>query len=266
MTSTNPTNALSAEASKHENIANQLRRDIELNRYPVGTEMPSESALVDKFNVSRGTIRQAMATLRNEGLVQTSRGRRPIVHSQPLEQSIDDFFSFSSWVRAQGRTPGQRTIEISRRRRTEAETEVALGYPQSDALVHLIRLRLIDDRPTMIERSTFHDSIGQALLNFDTDSGSIFEHLLSNGADLDEGTHIIDATQANVLDAELLEIEPGSPILRVRRVTRSASGEVLEYSEDRYRPDLANIKIHNSRAGTAALLSASRTAGDSAGA
>ena len=252
--------SINAEESKHVTIASQLRRDIESNRYPVGTEMPSESALLEEFGVSRGTIRQAMATLRNEGLVQTSRGRRPIVHAQPLEQSIDDFFSFSSWVRAQGRTPGQRTIEISRRRRTESESEVPLGYPLGDMLVHIVRLRLIDGRPTMIERSTFHDAVGQALLNFDTDSGSIYEHLVKNGADLDEGTHIVDATQANALDAELLEVEPGSPILRVRRITTSAAGEVLEYSEDRYRPDLATIKIRNSRLGADALISASRNA------
>lgn len=256
--------SINAEKSKHVAIATQLRRDIESNRYPVGTEMPSESALVEEFNVSRGTIRQAMATLRNEGLVQTSRGRRPIVHAQPLEQSIDDFFSFSSWVRAQGRTPGQRTIEISRRRRTEADGEVPLGYPLGDMLVHIVRLRLIDGRPTMIERSTFHDSVGQALLNFDADSGSIYEHLVNNGAELDEGTHIVDATQANALDAELLEVELGSPILRVRRSTTSAAGMVLEYSEDRYRPDLATIKIRNSRLGADALVSASRTTSDTA--
>lgn len=253
----------SADESKHVTITNQLRSDIDSGRYPVGTELPSESALIKEFGVARGTIRQAIATLRNEKLVQTSRGRRPIVHSQPLEQSIDDFFSFSSWVRAQGRTPGQRTIEISRRRRTDADGDVPLGYPDGDMHVHLIRLRLIDGRPTMIERSTFHDSVARALLDFDTDSGSIYEHLVNSGADLDEGTHIIDATRANALDAELLAVEPGSPILRVRRITTSSAGKVLEYSEDRYRPDHATIRIRNSRLGAAALISASRNASDS---
>lgn len=250
------------EEAKHVTIANHLRRAIESSTYPVGTEMPSESALIKQFDVSRGTIRQAMATLRNEGLIQTSRGRRPIVHAQPLEQSIDDFFSFSSWVVAQGRTPGQRTIEVSRRRRTEAAADVPLGYPESEFVVHVVRLRLIDDRPTMIERSSFDDSIGQSLMQFDSDSGSIYEHLIGQGAELDEGTHIVDATQANVLDAELLEVELGSPILRVRRITTTTAGKVLEYSEDRYRPDRASIRIRNSRANAATVLTASRSAAE----
>ncbi|MFC5337234.1 GntR family transcriptional regulator [Leucobacter denitrificans] len=248
-----------ADESKHVAIANHLRHAIESREFPVGSEIPSESTLVKQFDVSRGTIRQALATLRHEGLIHTSRGRRPVVHAQPLAQSIDDFFSFSSWVVAQGHIPGQRTIEISRRRRESPEPELPLGYPEGDFLVHLTRLRLIDDRPTMIERSTFHDSVGQALMNFDTDSGSIYEYLIERGAELDEGTHLVDAVPANALDSELLQVEPGSPILRVRRNTTSAAGHVLEYSEDRYRSDLANIRIRNSRADSAALVSASRS-------
>lgn len=247
-----------SEEAKHVVIANHLRRAIESRQFPVGSEIPSESSLAKQFEASRGTIRQALSTLRNEGLILTSRGRRPVVHARPLEQSIDDFFSFSSWVQAQGRQPGQRTIEISRRRRESPEPEVPLDYPEGEYLVYLTRLRLIDDQPTMIERSLFHDSIGQSLLQFDTDSGSIYEYLIARGAELDEGTHLVDAIPANALDAELLEVEIGSPILRVRRNTTSAAGFVLEYSEDRYRPDHANIRIRNTRAEAAALISASR--------
>lgn len=248
------------EESKHVAIANHLRRAIMEREFPIGSEIPSESALVKQFDVSRGTIRQALSTLRNEGLIHTSRGRRPVVHAQPLAQSIDDFFSFSSWVHAQGRVPGQRTIELSRRRRESPEPEVPLAYPEGNYLVHLTRLRLIDDRPTMIERSTFHDSVGHRLLQFDTDSGSIYEYLIGEGAQLDEGTHLVDAVLANALDAELLDVDIGQPILRVRRNTTSIDGAVLEYSEDRYRSDLANIRIRNSRASSAPLASASRSA------
>lgn len=248
----------STAESKHVAIANYLRASIETRQFPVGSEIPSEAVLVKQFGVSRGTIRQALSTLRNEGLILTSRGRRPVVHARPLEQSIDDFFSFSSWVHSQGRVPGQCTIEISRRRRELPEPEVPLDFPASDYLVHMTRLRLIDDHPVMIERSTFHDSVGQSLLQFDTDSGSIYEHLIGLGAELDEGTHLVDAIPANALDAELLDVEFGAPILRVRRNTTSSAGLVLEYSEDRYRSDYANIRIRNSRADAASVVSASR--------
>lgn len=251
----------SSEPTKHILIADTLRRDIENGRYPVGGEFPSEAVLVKEFQAARGTVRQAIATLKSEGLIHTSRGRRPIVQNRPLAQSIDDFFSFSSWVRAQGKTPGQKTIEIARRRRLQPVQD-DLGYPDSEFVVHVVRLRLVDGLPTMIERSTFDDSIGQELMTFDTDSGSIFEFLIGQGAELDEATHVVDAIAADALDAELLEVEQGSPVLRVRRVTTSASQKVLEYSEDHYRPDRASIRIQNSRHSTAPLVRASRAAAE----
>lgn len=251
----------SPEPTKHIMIADTLRRDIDNGRYPVGGEIPSEAVLVQQFQAARGTVRQAIATLKSEGLIHTSRGRRPIVQTRPMAQSIDDFFSFSSWVRAQGKAPGQKTLEIARRRRLQPVQE-ELGYPDSEFVVHVVRLRLVDGLPTMIERSTFDDSIGQELLTFDTDSGSIFEFLIERGAQLDEGTHVVDAVAADALDAELLEVEQGSPILRVRRVTTTSTQKVLEYSEDRYRPDRASIRIQNSRKSTAPLVRASRAAAD----
>lgn len=246
------------EDAKHVAIARQLRHAIQSREFPVGSEMPSESSLVKQFDASRGTVRQALATLKQEGLIYTSRGRKPVVQAHSLAQSIDDFFSFSSWVHAAGHAPGQRTIELSRRRES-TQPLVPLAYPVGEFLVHLTRLRLIDGEPTMIERTVFHDRVGQELMRFDTDSGSIYEHLITRGVPLDEGTHLIDAVAASALDAELLQVEPGSPMLRVRRNTVSATGEVLEYSEDRYRSDRASIRIRNSRATAHTVIRASHT-------
>jgi GntR family transcriptional regulator len=247
--------------SKYASIADTLRRGIESGLYPVGSELPSESALVRRFSVSRGTIRQTVAMLRNEGLVETHRGRRPIVLNRPLEHSIDDFFSFSAWVRAQGKEPGQRTIEVARRRASNG-CDANPDYPDGEFLVHVTRLRSINGLPTMLERSVFHDSLGQQLMQFDTDSGSIFEYLLGQGAPLETGTHVVDAVRATATDAELLEVDLGAPVLRVRRYTRSVDGELLEYSDDRYRPDRATIRLRNTRATTLTGASVSRTSHD----
>jgi GntR family transcriptional regulator len=249
------------DESKYASIAHTLRQGIESGLYPVGTALPSESELCQRFSVSRGTVRQTVAMLRNEGLVETHRGRRPTVLNRPLEHAIDEFFSFSAWVRAQGREPGQRTVEIARRRAL-SERDSNSDYPEGEYLVHITRLRTIDGLPTMLERSVFHDSLGQHLMHFDTDSGSIFEYLLSQGAPLDTGTHLVDAVLATEIDAELLEVDPGAPVLRVRRYTQSADGELLEYSDDRYRPDRATIRLRNNRATSATGVSASRASLD----
>ncbi|WP_191971279.1 GntR family transcriptional regulator [Micromonospora aurantiaca (nom. illeg.)] len=56
-------------------IADELRRRIESRAIPSGSLLPAESALTTEFRASRGTIRQAIAVLRDEGLVATEHGR-----------------------------------------------------------------------------------------------------------------------------------------------------------------------------------------------
>lgn len=75
--------------------------------------------------------------------------------------------------------------------------------------------------------------------------GSIFAFLKSQGADLNNARHTIDAVAATEADADLLQQEPGIPLLRERRLTSSAAGARLEYSDDRYLPTLTNFIIEN---------------------
>ena len=67
--------------------------------------------------------------------------------------------------------------------------------------------------------------------------------------DLYAARHTFDAVAADQLDAELLGVAVGHPLLRERRLTRDSRGEALEWSEDRYRPDVATVTVTNTRAG-----------------
>ncbi|WP_422736232.1 GntR family transcriptional regulator [Micromonospora sp. WMMD729] len=72
-------------------IADQLRERIESGSIPPGALLPTESALTAEFRASRGTIRQAIAVLRKEGLVTTEHGRgtsaSSIIHGHGAEQT-----------------------------------------------------------------------------------------------------------------------------------------------------------------------------------
>ena len=230
----------------HELVRTSIRDRILSGELAAGSALPSEAELCAQFGASRGPVRQAMSALSAEGLIETSQGRVPTVTRAPLTQSIDDFFSFSSWVREIGHEPGQRTVEIALRR-VEAGIAARLGIPESQNAVELLRLRSIDGLPAMLERTAFVASVGRLLFDFDTDSGSLFDYLIGRGVPLDRGEHAIDAVAADDTDAELLEVAVGSPLLRVRRITSSNDGEVLEYSDDRYRSDRAELMVHNAR-------------------
>ena len=58
-----------------EACVEQLATAIRLGVYPRGSTLPPERALAERFQVSRATLREAMAALRQAGLVETTRGR-----------------------------------------------------------------------------------------------------------------------------------------------------------------------------------------------
>src|SRR5262249_502881 len=99
----------------HQRLADDLRRRISTGQLGVGATLPSEAQLCREFGVSRGPVRQALATLRAEGLIGGGRGKPPVVRAQPLTQPFETLLSFSRWARQIGREPGQRTLEIARR-------------------------------------------------------------------------------------------------------------------------------------------------------
>jgi GntR family transcriptional repressor for pyruvate dehydrogenase complex len=58
-----------------EACVEQLATAIRLGVYPVGSALPAERELAERLAVSRATLREAMAALRQAGLVETTRGR-----------------------------------------------------------------------------------------------------------------------------------------------------------------------------------------------
>lgn len=215
--------------------------------------MPSESELCREFSASRGPVRQALTALRAEGLIGGGQGRRAVVLDAVASQPFATLLSFSRWAAMIGRTPGQRTQEIGVRR-PEPAVAAALHLDPDADVVALVRLRLLDGEPAMVERTTFVESIGRGLLDVDLDAVSIYAHLAAAGADLHTARHTLDAVAADARDAALLGVAEGSPLLRERRLATSSTGEPLEWSDDRYRPDIATVTITNTRRSQVAMV------------
>jgi GntR family transcriptional regulator len=164
----------------------------------------------------RGTIRSALAALRREGLIDGGQGRPPVVRDVVASQPFENLVSFSAWAEQLGRTPGQRTIEVARRA-VNGPAALELGLEPGTMAVDVLRVRLLDGEPVMVERATFVEAVGRLLFDFDPDSGSIYAYLTGEGVDLRSARHTFDAVPAGDLDAEFLGIPVGTPLLRERR-------------------------------------------------
>ncbi|MFE7777144.1 GntR family transcriptional regulator [Streptomyces sp. NPDC057445] len=237
----------------HRSIAGELRHRIRSGALRVGEFLPSEAHLCEEFSASRGPVRQALAALRDEGLIGGGQGKRAVVLDAVPSQPFESFLSFTRRAELTGYTPGQRLQEIALRR-PEPEIGAALQIDPDDLAVQLIRLRLLDGRPAMLERMTYVEAVGRPLISADLDAGSIYALLTDQGVDLHSARHTFDAIPADPLDAKLLDVPEGTPLLRERRLTTDSQGMPIEWSDDRYRSDIATVTVTNTRSSRTAML------------
>lgn len=237
---------------RYAEIASYLRSQIASGKLRPGDELPSEKELCQLFDTARGTVRQAVAVLRQEGMVSSGQGRRSRVLDTVPTQSFEDNLSFTQWCTASGVVPGQETQWVTRRR-ADARLAMLLDQSEDAPVVSVLRLRLMDGAPAMVERLNYPLEVGVHILTFDTDSGSIYQHLRDKGVDIDSATRTIDAVPADPTDAELLGVPEGTPLLRIRRRAFTSTGTPVEASDDRYLFDKASVTITSTRATPSSL-------------
>lgn len=239
---THPRDRYGAAVSVYEQIADDLRQRITSGDLRPGDDVPTEGELAARWRTSRGPVRNALAALRAEGLVESTRGRPSRVATRPVRQPVDTSVPFTRWAREIGARPGAHTQSVTLHR-ADAERAHLLGVEPGDLVVDVLRLRTLDDRPAMLERLTYVEEVGRLLLGADLDAVSITEVLQSHGYDVGDVDHEIDAVAADEDDARLLDVGPGTPVLRLRRFSYGADGRVFEAGDDRYRSDVVRFTV-----------------------
>jgi GntR family transcriptional regulator len=143
----------------YQQLADSLRARILSGELPPGSLLPSESELIHEYGISRGPIRQAVAQLKAEGLVDVRQGRGVFVRRRPTRYRL----SADRFVHARrhaDRTPfpadlatgGTPRLEVRRHAVVEAPPEIADRLKLSKGTRVLARgFRLFaDDEPVQV--------------------------------------------------------------------------------------------------------------------
>src|SRR6201982_4059812 len=91
--------------SLYRKVAEDIKAAIAAGGYAAGTRLPSEHELAERYSVSRGTIRQAFAALRADGIIASRRGARRVVVGGPRGRSFGELLSFSPSAPGLGEGP-----------------------------------------------------------------------------------------------------------------------------------------------------------------
>lgn len=212
-----------------------------------GTTLPSEAKLGERYQATRGTVRRALAGLENRGLVTPVQGSGWVVRSGRQHQSFDELRSFAQWARSKGMSPGGRVHSSEFGTATGVEARRLRVTPRS-RLLRVTRVRSLDGRDVMLERTCYPQWIADQVASIPAGEASVVEALSRDfGVVTAHAEHAIDVVAVSTADAELLSARRAGPLLRVRRTSYTASGEPIEYGEDRYLPDTVTFLVSASR-------------------
>jgi GntR family transcriptional regulator len=202
----------------------------------VGDAIPSERQLGVDLGVSRLTVRAALDELVREGYLVRRRGAGTFVAEPKVAKGID-VSSFSDDMRRRGLQPASRTLDL-RSIPAGARLGRMLHVSPSEPVLSVKRLRLADGEPMAIELLNVRASLVPGLTSADLEESSFYDLLASRyEIEIVGGTQTVEPTVTNDEESAALGVPLHSPALLFERVTRSVTGDVVEFTTSTYRGD-----------------------------
>ncbi len=221
---------------KYRYLADEIRRLIRAGEWPPGSQIPTELELARRFRVSRGTVRQALQLLTQEGLLSREQGRGTFVRTSEPGVALA-LTSFNEAMERQGKRPSTRLLS---REVIPADLPLArrLRLAPGTKLLRIERLRLADDRPVCHEVRWMAYALCPQLLHEDLESQSIHYLLIHTyQIPLTRMTYTVGIAPAGEETAALLQVPVGTPLFAVERLTYTTGDRPAVYYQGRFRSD-----------------------------
>ncbi|MEE4349037.1 MAG: GntR family transcriptional regulator [Pacificimonas sp.] len=228
-------------------VAAELREAIMSGQYAGGDQFPTETALCERYKVSRFTVREALKRLQAEGLIARKRGSGTTV--QPagarggaLHQPLSNVGELLQYARGS-------SVSYAERGTGPLPTMVAeqlLGNPGGEWRCFRGARRPQDDAmPIAVTDAYFHERLGEAVDQLDLQAGTLFSQIERlSGVSIGQVTQDIQALAADAATARALEIDEGEPVLRILRCYRDTDGVPFEISVSHHPGDRFAYSMH----------------------
>jgi GntR family transcriptional regulator len=219
-----------------------LKQRILSEEWKTRARIPTELDLIREFDVSRTTVREAVAELAREGLLEKRQGRGTFVRRPPLEVPLKKLTGFAEEVLERGQVPSAALLSAGFVWDHFYEM-YQLQIPKGEPVLRIERIRLADRAPVAVERSFWPAAIGELLLEEHLDDAQFYPLLERRGVHLKEADEQILAVNATEEEARILDVEAGEALLEMRRISYGVDGKPVEYTRTRYRSDRYSYRV-----------------------
>jgi len=229
-------------------MRDQILQLLDEGKLQAGDRLPTEAEFAATYSVSRGTVREALKLLEQDGLVDVFHGKGRFVSALQglgVVRPVTRFESVTEMLAARGVTA---TTKVLTARILPAEPDEAkqLGLQAGDDVVELRRVRLRSDEPLVFSRNLFSADLLQGEeLRPEEFAGSLHEWLqrrnrepLSSAAQL-SAVHLTDDDFAEHAPAHLRN----APWLLISERGLDQNGTVVLLSMDFHRGDMFGFQV-----------------------
>lgn len=227
-------------------IADELRTQIANGVFEKDTLLPPEMDMAKHFNVNRHTVRAALASLAQEGIVQSRQGQGTIVLRRGrIMYPVGTRTRFAEGVGQQAKKTRGILLACAS---VAADKEIAdaLNLSIDDKLLRIDTLSSADDHPLSRSTSWFEQARFDGIAEIYSRTGSLTKSLKEFGVDdyVRQST-TIEARNASTEDAKDLQLSPGAIVLITRSINMTVDGEPFHFQISRFAADRVSLSLNN---------------------
>ncbi len=227
-------------------IRENLRELILSEKLAPGDAIPSERELSQVYKVNRLTVRQAITELVNEGLLYRQQGVGTFVAQPKITQAMPTLMGFTDRMLQAGQRPSSRVLLLEEIPAPDSVLR-PLGLSPGAMVIRLVRLRLVNGEPFMLETTFLSQTMFPNLAAHDLENQSLYHLFLEvYGVPAIEADEIIEPVALTQYEAELLETEVHKPALLVEGTVYTHGRRPVEFTRSLVRGDKAryHFRIH----------------------
>ncbi|MFT0548680.1 GntR family transcriptional regulator [Allopusillimonas ginsengisoli] len=204
----------------YSQLARLIEDEISCGKLAPGDALPTERELCEAYEVSRVTVREAIAVLKRKELVETRRGSgNYVTKHETVNRDLLGVHNFDLQIEASGHTNQLNLLEFEEDAQSRYVAEV-LGVPADTSFIKVVRLRSADDIPLFIEtiylsRSRFSGLVADDFLSTKLFSKKLLEEYKT---EISEITLMLDPVLLRENEAAVLHVSelPAAGLLNER--------------------------------------------------
>lgn len=230
----------------YRQVKQDLVRRIEGGELAPGEALPPERELCEHYGVSRPTLRQATQDLVREGLLVVRRGVGTFVAEPRVRQQLGSVLGFTEKMTREGRRAATRVLERSVHRSSELGASVGteLQLPPDAAVLRVVRLRLADEIPVMVETMHISPLRFAGIEDLDLEKTSLYLALRERfGVEITQLRETLEPVLLSPADAKLLRARGRSPSIQATITSFDQASRPVEHTISRVRGDSSQYYI-----------------------